>query len=62
MRSDGRDAESRLRATGVDAVFVAADMTDPEGPVAVVETAVERHGRLDGAFNNVGGVGARPAG
>ena len=59
----GRDAEARLRTAGVDAVFVAADMTDPEGPVTVVETAVARYGRLDGAFNNVGGVVApgRPA-
>jgi NAD(P)-dependent dehydrogenase (short-subunit alcohol dehydrogenase family) len=53
---DGRDVEARLRKAGVDAVFVAADMTDVEGAVTVVETAVARHGRLDGAFNNVGGV------
>jgi NAD(P)-dependent dehydrogenase (short-subunit alcohol dehydrogenase family) len=52
----GRDVESRLRTTGADAVFVAADMTDAEGPATVVETAVARYGRLDGAFNNVGGV------
>ncbi len=59
----GRAVEARLRTAGVDAVFVAADMTDPEGPVTVVETAVARYGRLDGAFNNVGGVVApgRPA-
>jgi NAD(P)-dependent dehydrogenase (short-subunit alcohol dehydrogenase family) len=44
-------------------VFVAADMTDEEGPATIVETAVARYGRLDGAFNNVGGVVApgRPA-
>jgi NAD(P)-dependent dehydrogenase (short-subunit alcohol dehydrogenase family) len=35
---------------------VAADMTDGAGPAAVVASAVARHGRLDGAFNNVGGV------
>jgi NAD(P)-dependent dehydrogenase (short-subunit alcohol dehydrogenase family) len=59
----GHDVEARLRAAGVDAVFVAADMTDADGPVTVVETAVARYGRLDGAFNNVGGVVApgRPA-
>jgi len=61
--ADGRDVEARLRDAGADAVFVPADMADPEGPVAVVETAVARYGRLDGAFNNVGGVVApgRPA-
>jgi NAD(P)-dependent dehydrogenase (short-subunit alcohol dehydrogenase family) len=60
---DGRDVEARLRASGADAVFVAADMTDAEGPVTIVESAVARYGRLDGAFNNVGGVVApgRPA-
>ena len=60
---DGRDVEAKLRTAGADAVFVAADMTDVEGPVTVVETAVARHGRLDGALNNVGGVVApgRPA-
>jgi NAD(P)-dependent dehydrogenase (short-subunit alcohol dehydrogenase family) len=60
---DGRDLEARLRTAGADAVFVAADMTDVDGPVTVVETAVARYGRLDGALNNVGGVVApgRPA-
>ncbi len=60
---DGRHVSARLRKAGADTVFVPADMTDPEGPVAVVETAVARFGRLDGAFNNVGGVVApgRPA-
>jgi NAD(P)-dependent dehydrogenase (short-subunit alcohol dehydrogenase family) len=60
---DGRDVEASLRKAGADAVFVAADMTDAEGPVTIVETAIARYGRLDGAFNNVGGVAApgRPA-
>jgi len=53
---EGRDVEARLREARVDAVFVAADMTDAEGPATVVETALARYGRLDGAFNNVGGV------
>ena len=59
----GRDVETRLREAGADAVFVAADMTGAQGAVTVVETAVARYGRLDGAFNNVGGVVApgRPA-
>jgi NAD(P)-dependent dehydrogenase (short-subunit alcohol dehydrogenase family) len=60
---DGRGVEARLRTAGVDVVFVAADMTDIAGPAVVVETAVAHYGRLDGAFNNVGGVVApgRPA-
>jgi NAD(P)-dependent dehydrogenase (short-subunit alcohol dehydrogenase family) len=39
---DGRDVEAKLRAAGTDAVFVAADVTDVDGPVKVVETAVAR--------------------
>ena len=60
---DGREVQARLRTAGADVVFVAADMTDMAGPAVVVETAVARYGRLDGAFNNVGGVVAagRPA-
>lgn len=54
----GRETESRLREAGADVAFVAADMTDEGGANAVVETAIARYGRLDGAFNNVGGVAA----
>ena len=39
---DGRTVEARLGEAGADAVFVAADMTDAEGPVKVVETALAR--------------------
>jgi NAD(P)-dependent dehydrogenase (short-subunit alcohol dehydrogenase family) len=53
---DGRDVRARLRAAGADVEFVPADMTDVAGPAAVVEAAMARYGRLDGAFNNVGGV------
>jgi NAD(P)-dependent dehydrogenase (short-subunit alcohol dehydrogenase family) len=59
----GRDAEAKLRAAGADALFVPADVTEVDGAAEVVDTAVARYGRLDGAFNNVGGVVApgRPA-
>jgi NAD(P)-dependent dehydrogenase (short-subunit alcohol dehydrogenase family) len=54
----GSEVEARLRGAGADVVFVPADMTEVAGPVAVVEAAMNRYGRLDGAFNNVGGVAA----
>lgn len=54
----GREVESRLREAGSDVAFVAADVTDEAGATAVVKTAIARYERLDGAFNNVGGVAA----
>ena len=63
LTARGEDAGRAVEARLPDALFVRADMADVAGPVAVVEAAVERYGRLDGAFNNVGGVVApgRPA-
>ena len=38
---------------------VAVDLTAPEGPENLVRSALDRHGRLDGLVNNVGGVTVR---
>ncbi|MCC8249808.1 SDR family NAD(P)-dependent oxidoreductase [Saccharothrix luteola] len=38
---------------------VAADLTDPDAARSVVDTVLERHGRLDGLVNNVGGLESR---
>jgi NAD(P)-dependent dehydrogenase (short-subunit alcohol dehydrogenase family) len=38
---------------------VAADVTDPTVAEQIVETALKRHGRLDGLVNNVGGLESR---
>ena len=54
----GRELESSLREKGADVTFVAADMTEEAGANALVEATLARYGRLDGAFNNVGGVAA----
>ncbi|GAA0432919.1 SDR family NAD(P)-dependent oxidoreductase [Streptomyces luteireticuli] len=48
-----------LTALGPNADAVAADLTDPEAPAAVVREAVARHGRVDALVNNVGGLNAR---
>jgi NAD(P)-dependent dehydrogenase (short-subunit alcohol dehydrogenase family) len=53
----GADAgEAAARTIGERAVFVRADVTREADAAALVATAVERFGRLDGAFNNAGGV------
>jgi len=48
------DLCEELRATGADASFVVGDMSRAEDAHHLVDAAVERHGRLDGGFNNAG--------
>ncbi|WP_019544140.1 SDR family NAD(P)-dependent oxidoreductase [Streptomyces sulphureus] len=47
-----------IQAKGGRAEFVAADVVREEDVARLVEGTVERHGRLDAAFNNAGGGGA----
>jgi NAD(P)-dependent dehydrogenase (short-subunit alcohol dehydrogenase family) len=44
---------------GPEVSAVAADLTDPASAGLVVDTALKRHGRLDGLVNNVGGLVSR---
>jgi NAD(P)-dependent dehydrogenase (short-subunit alcohol dehydrogenase family) len=53
----GAETVERLRQAGGSAVFVAADVTDDEALRAVVDRAVQEHGRVDCAAN-CAGVGA----
>lgn len=50
----GLRAVSEIEAAGGEALFVPTDVTDGESVRCLVETAVERFGRLDCAFNNAG--------
>jgi NAD(P)-dependent dehydrogenase (short-subunit alcohol dehydrogenase family) len=52
----GESVAHNLRAGGGRATFVAADVTDEADMATLVRVAVEEYGRLDGAFNNAGGV------
>jgi NAD(P)-dependent dehydrogenase (short-subunit alcohol dehydrogenase family) len=54
----GEAAAAAIRADGGRAEFVATDVTVEADVARLVGTALERFGRLDGAFNNVGGVTA----
>ena len=60
-RDAGEAAAREIGAAGGHAAFVAADVTDEAQAAGLVDAALERFGRLDGAFNNAGGVnGAGP--
>ena len=50
---DGDAARGAAEATGGD--WLAGDITDEQAVVSMVATAVERHGRLDGMVDVVGG-------
>lgn len=51
---DGEATASRIRDGGGDAIFVATDVSRASDVEALVARTVERHGRLDCAFNNAG--------
>ncbi len=53
-----REAEAELRACGVDALGVVADVTKAGDAAALVRAAAERFGRIDVLVNNVGGADA----
>jgi len=52
----GERAAGEIRSTRAEALFVAADVTVEADVAALVAAPVDRFGRLDGAFNNAGGV------
>ena len=57
-REVGEDAAAGIRAAGGTAIFVPADVSVEADAAALVAAAVAEFGRLDGAFNNAGGVNA----
>ena len=57
----GAVAVAGINALGGEAVFVRADVTEPDQISAVVNTAVESFGRLDVALNNAGVPGTYAA-
>jgi NAD(P)-dependent dehydrogenase (short-subunit alcohol dehydrogenase family) len=52
----GEAAAGEIAAAGGQALFMPCDVTAPPQAEALVEAAVSRFGRVDGAFNNAGGV------
>lgn len=53
----GADVVDAITAAGGAAMFVTTDVTDPDQVRAMVDVAVEEHGRLDAAVNNAGTPG-----
>jgi NAD(P)-dependent dehydrogenase (short-subunit alcohol dehydrogenase family) len=53
-----RKAAERINSAGGEAVWLAGDVREAGYAQALVELALERFGKLDGAFNNAGVVGA----
>jgi NAD(P)-dependent dehydrogenase (short-subunit alcohol dehydrogenase family) len=53
-QQEGEEEAVAIRSAGGDASFFACDVSSEADCVSVVARAVERYGRLDGAFNNAG--------
>lgn len=53
----GREIERQLKAQGAPVRFMTCDVTDEAQVAALVRSTVEEHGRIDAAFNIVGGQG-----
>ncbi|MFF0447514.1 SDR family NAD(P)-dependent oxidoreductase [Streptomyces sp. NPDC004609] len=54
ISESGREITAAIRKDGGDAEFIRADVGVEEEAEALVAGALERYGRLDGAFNNAG--------
>ncbi|MNF41010.1 2,5-dichloro-2,5-cyclohexadiene-1,4-diol dehydrogenase [compost metagenome] len=50
----GADLLEEIRASGGQALFRVTDVSRPRDCEALVELALQHHGRVDGAFNNAG--------
>ncbi|XDD49515.1 SDR family NAD(P)-dependent oxidoreductase [Leptospira sp. WS92.C1] len=54
---EGKKVEAEIRSIGGDVIFVTCDVTSGDQVKKVVETALEKFGRLDFGINNAGIMG-----
>jgi NAD(P)-dependent dehydrogenase (short-subunit alcohol dehydrogenase family) len=53
--STGEATRARIAALGQSAMFVQTDVSTPESMKALVDGVMQKHGRIDVLYNNVGG-------
>ena len=53
-KENGKQAEQQLLAAGIDATFVPCDVTRESDMQAVIDTTIDRWGKLDCMVNNAG--------
>ncbi len=53
-RSDSAEAEKTLNDLGYESTFIAADLTDPQAPAALIADVLDQSGQLDILINNAG--------
>jgi NAD(P)-dependent dehydrogenase (short-subunit alcohol dehydrogenase family) len=60
LEEGGQQTVEEIRQAGGEAIFLQADVTNPESVKAMVDTVIAKYGRIDVLFNNAGvsGVGA----
>src|SRR4051794_30063997 len=54
VQPQGEETVNLIRQDGGEAVFVKADVTRPADAEAMIQTALDKYGRLDILFNNAG--------
>ncbi|MCA9430036.1 MAG: SDR family NAD(P)-dependent oxidoreductase, partial [Candidatus Omnitrophica bacterium] len=52
--ANGKKIEEELQKSGIDAFFIPCDVSKEEDMVGLIETTVEKYGRLDCMVNNAG--------
>ncbi len=59
---NGKLAENELRDSGVECLWIQADVSDASQVEAMVTSVIDAYGQLDYAFNNGGSGGQRRLG